>query len=53
MTKERMIDNICARWGYENPVTIHFCNLVEQGHPMSILRVAYHTAMTLNVYDGE
>lgn len=29
MTKEKMLDNIIRKYGFEHPLTIHFANLME------------------------
>lgn len=50
LTREKMLNDVCEKFGPEHPITMRFLCLVEWGFEPSILRTAYQTAMAI---DGE
>ncbi len=42
MIREKMMEDVCGRWGLEHPYTVDFCGMVEGGN--------YTDSMVLNYY---
>ena len=54
MTREQMMDDVCARWGYENYHTIDFCDVAENQEYTDSMVLDYYTAlMGMSVFTEE
>ena len=45
---ERMIDDVCGRYGFETKVTIDFCNFCEQTNNFNLIKIKYNKIINNN-----
>lgn len=54
MTREQMMNDVCARWGFENYHTIDFCTMAESQEYTDNMVFNYYAAlMGISAFDED